>query len=120
MTVPVPGASAVLTASFVAGAIPAHALLIFYGVRVRWRGHPAGWTVFTLFLVLALSYDLSLLALIWPATFKDQTPGILARAVGRFAIAAALYGLLALLIRVQRVAGRAAGPDPAPDEKVVR
>jgi hypothetical protein len=116
----VPGASALLTISFVAGAIPAHLLLVIYGLRVRWRGHPAGWTVFVLFLVMALSYDLSLLALIWPATFKDQTPGVLVRVLGRFLIAAALYGLLALLIRVQRDAARVAGPDDSADEKVVR
>lgn len=93
-----------LTSAFVLGAVPAHALALIYGLRTNWFRTGAGRVLFALFAVTVVSYDLSLLALFWPATFGTAAagPGLWVRVGGRFAIAIVLGWMLWLLLRVQR------------------
>ena len=92
-----------ITASFVAGLIPAVALLIGYGLLTDWWKTFTGRVLFGLIAVTAVSYGLSSFTLLWPGFW--QGPGELARVIIRFAVAAVLWGLWAVWVRARR-AGR--------------
>lgn len=101
---------ALLTASFVAGLIPAVILLVLYSARTRWWVTEAGQAFFALIGVTAGSYLLSVLALVLPSIFTE-TGGVWVRVVLRFAIALVLWNLLRLFFRAQRE-GRASSVAP--------
>jgi hypothetical protein len=90
-----------VTLSFVAGAIPAVALFILYGLRVRWEETATGRWVFTLVAITAVSYGTSTVVVLFPHWFHDA-PGAWWRITIRFIIAVALWGLLAIFVRAQR------------------
>lgn len=96
--------------SFVLGLIPALWLLVLYGFRTAWTTTVAGRAVFYLVSVIATSYTLSLLVLLFPEFFKGS-PGDWIRIVSRLIIAVALWNLLFLFFRAQRAG------EISPDEK---
>lgn len=101
-----------LVTAFVAGAIFGNLLWFQYWWRSNWRSTPTGKVMFALFAVIALSYDLSVLALLLPEVFMGG-PGEVIRIVARWGIVAVLASLYLQLVRAQR-AGRP-GPVRADD-----
>lgn len=90
-----------LTVSFAVGALVSTALLLRYGLRSKWRESSTGHVLLSLFLVTALSYNLSLATLIWPEQLHTVAAES-ARAAARFAIDGVLIGMYVLLVRAQR------------------
>jgi hypothetical protein len=94
-------ASLLLTSGFVIGAIFGNLLLLQYGFRSRWRETRTGHVLISLFAVIALSYDVSALALLFPDTF-DGGMGLGVRIAARHAINVVLIALWLLLMRAQK------------------
>ncbi len=92
---------ALLTIAFAIGAVFGNLLVIQYSWRSRWRATPTGRVLLALFAVIAASYDLSVMALLWPGTFMTGG-GEVVRLVARFAIDGVLIGLYVLVVRAQR------------------
>jgi hypothetical protein len=90
-----------LTVAFVIGAIFGNLLMLQYWWRSRWRSTRTGHILLALFAVIAVSYDLTVLSLLWPHLFEGDT-GSAIRIVVRFAIDAVLIGMYVLLVRAQR------------------
>jgi hypothetical protein len=93
-------ADGILTATFVVGAVVGNLLLLQYGARSRWFSTITGVVVLSLFGIIALSYNLSALVLVWPHLFDGG--GIWVRIVGRVLIDVVLIALYVLLVRAQR------------------
>lgn len=105
-----------LTAAFVVGALFGNLLLAQYWVRSKWRATVTGHVLLALFAVIAVSYDLSVVALLWPQVFQGGV-GLVIRVGARFAIDAVLIGMYVLLVRAQR-RDRALPPDPLIEPEV--
>lgn len=90
-----------LVISFVIGAAVGNLLLVQYAARSRWWKTITGRVLFSLFAVIAASYDLSALALLWPDFWRGPG-GLTIRVIARFAIDAVLIGMYVLLVRAQR------------------
>lgn len=95
------------TVAFVAGLIPAVLLWVLYGTRTRWWATDAGWVVFALVSVTAVTYLVSAATLLWPEFFAagevpESGPGLWIRIATRFAVAAVLWALFRLFVRAQR------------------
>jgi hypothetical protein len=91
----------VLALSFVIGAILSNLLVAQYGWGSRWRESVTGRVLLSLFAVIAVSYDLTVLAIFLPHIF-DGGPGLTVRIGARLAIDAVLAGMYVLLVRAQR------------------
>lgn len=91
--------------SFIAGLIPAMLLLYLYGVRTAWRATVAGRAVFALVAMMATSYGLSVITLIFPQFFLEEN-GEWFRILVRFIIAAVMWNLLLLFLRAQGIGKR--------------
>jgi hypothetical protein len=91
--------------SFIAGLIPAIALLLLYGFRTRWTATIAGRAVFALVAMMATSYGLTVLTLVFPEFFLGDD-GEWFRIVIRFIIAAVMWNLLLLFFRAQGIGKR--------------
>lgn len=106
-----------LTAAFVIGAIFGNLLVVQYGWRSQWRATITGHVLLALFAVIAVSYDLSVLFLLWPDVFEEGSLGEVFRVAARFAIDVVLVAMYVLLVRAQR-RDRSLPPapqlDPAP------
>ena len=96
------GRNTLLTIAFAIGAIFGNLLMIQYGLGSRWWRTVTGRVLMALFAVIALSYDLSLMFLLRPETFREGSTAEIIRLVARFAIDAVLIGMYVLLIRAQR------------------
>jgi hypothetical protein len=88
--------------SFIAGLIPAILLLILYGFRTAWQATVAGRAVFALVAVLAVSYGLTVLTLLYPEFFLGEG-GEWFRISVRAIIAAVMWNLLFLFFRAQGI-----------------
>lgn len=90
-----------ITLAFVAGLVPSILLMILYGFRTRWSGTHAGRALFSLILVIVVSYSSSVLILLRPEWFAGSG-GKTFRLVIRVGIALALWYLLYVFYRAQR------------------
>ena len=107
--------SILLTSGFVIGAIFGNLLLLQYGFRSRWRETRTGHVLIALFAVIAISYDLSVAALLFPNTF-DGGAGLAIRITARHALNVVLIALWLLLVRAQRAdRGPTLGVFPEPE-----
>lgn len=93
--------NALLTASFVAGLVPAVLFVVLYAARSRWRATPAGRALMGAMVVTAVTYISSTATLVFPDFFRDD-PGVWLRVGTRVIVAVALWNLLAVLVRAQR------------------
>lgn len=89
---------------FIAGFIPAVILLVLYGTRTRWYGTIQGRALFSLFLMMVVSYLISLAVILFPEPFSSGF-WFVVRNVSRFAIALALWNMLRIFLKAQ-AAGR--------------
>ena len=103
-----------ITASFIAGLIPAVALFIGYGLLTDWWKTFTGRVLFGLIATITVSYALSSFTLLWPGFWHG--PGELTRVLIRFAVAAVLWGLWAVWVRARR-AGRRSGQSVAVERR---
>jgi hypothetical protein len=91
-----------ILASFVIGLIPATLLFVSYA-RTRWYATETGKVLFSLFLVTALSYGLSVVVLALPDVFHDSG-GEWFRIISRTIIAGVLWNMYRLFKKAQRSA----------------
>lgn len=91
--------------TFIAGLLPAILLLILYGLRTAWSATVAGRAVFALVAVMATSYGITVLTLIFPQFFLEEH-GEWLRIFIRAIIAAVMWNLLFLFFRAQGIGKR--------------
>lgn len=89
-----------LRISFYAGLIPSLVFVVLYGIRSAWRETSTGRAIMLLMGIIALSYLLGVIGLIWPRFFQGDYALWIALVI-RIAIAFVLINLTIVLIRTQ-------------------
>jgi FlaA1/EpsC-like NDP-sugar epimerase len=89
-----------LKISFYAGLIPSLVFVVLYGFRSAWRYSSTGRATMLLMSIIALSYSLGVVALIWPRFFLSDYALWIALVI-RVLIALVLINLTLVLIRTQ-------------------
>jgi hypothetical protein len=89
-----------LIISFLASFVPSLFFLAGYAFRTRWEDTVAGRVIFFMATVLAISYGLSVLTLLFPTFFHDAR-GETIRILIRFLLSVMQWSLLWLLFKVQ-------------------
>ena len=95
-----PALDTALKVSFYAGLIASLIFVVLYGFRSAWRESSTGRAIMALMSIIAVSYSLGAIALVWPALFRNDYAVWIALVL-RSAIAITLINMTAVLIRAQ-------------------
>ncbi len=90
-----------LRLSFYAGLVVSIVFVVLYAARSSWRESGTGRAIMALMSIIAISYSLGVIALIWPEFFRSDTARWIALAI-RLAILVVLINMTVLLLRAQK------------------
>jgi len=90
-----------LRVSFYVGLAASIVFVVLYGFRSSWRYSSTGRSIMALMSIIAITYSLGVVALIWPHFFISDTARWVALAI-RVSVALVLINMTWLLLRAQR------------------